>query len=268
MMISWMNEPPRATRPAGFVYVGQDTYVLGPRDGDSARYFYSDSATSCIILILEGGDRAQRPLVALTHLSCAERLHAFFDLVESQFCGPVALFALGAHPPSDEASQRNCRVLMAWMLAHAPNASTSSSGWWLSQTTLALGFRVPDRVRSGCAGIDLHTGIVSTQAYALTEQQRDPTGGVQTLFTMFGLALRPPLVLREVGQEFSPAEIESLVQLARNAHWEQIAGLDDGALLALFSSTPDDELPWFAAGLRASADYVRSHRRSSAGILR
>lgn len=265
MTIAWVDEPPQTTLPEGFLYVGENTYYLGPRDAESARYLYSDSATSCIILIVEGRDHHNHPLIAFAHLSCEERFGAFVELVERRFYGPAALFALGANPPSAEASKHNCHMLMPWIQAHTPPGHAEIPGttaWYVDQVTLALGFRVSEKERSGCVGIDVCTGIVSTQAYVLAHWQRDPTGGVQTLFSIFGLALNPPLKLHDVTKAFTPQEIGHLVRAAQATHWEQVARIDDRRLLSLFSSTPDDELPWFCENLRISAEYVRNYANS------
>ena len=259
MTITWTHEPPHTELPEGFLYVGQDNFYVGPRNSEWPRCIYSDSATSCIILILEGYGRDKQPLIALTHLSCAERFWAFSDIADQHFQGPVALFALGANPPGADSSKHNSRLLLDWIHRHQPRRHAEiprTSAWYFEQTTLALGFRVPEKERSGCAGIDAQTGIVSTQAYALTDAQRDSTGGVQTLFSIFGLMLDPPLVLHDATQDFSSEEIEELIHAAKDAHWENIMQMDAGQIPNLFSSTPDDELPWFSDTIRASAEYV------------
>ena len=262
MTVTWTHDPPRTELPENFLYVGQDNYYLGPRDSEWPRCIYSDSATSCIILTLEGYGRDKQPLIAFTHLSCAERFWAFFDIADQHFQGPAALFALGANPPTADSSKRNRHILIDWIHRHQPplHAGTlRTKTWYLDQAALALGFRVPEKERSGCAGIDVHTGIVSTQAYALTEEQHDLTGGVQTLFSIFGLTLDPPLMLHDATKEFCSEHIEQLVQVAKDAHWERIIQMNTRQLLHLFSSTPDDELPWFSNTLRTSAEYVMRH---------
>ncbi len=259
MTITWLHDPPQSSVPDGFLYVGQDNYYLGSQDSRTPGYVYSDSATSCIILILEGRSCDNHPQIALTHMSCEERILAFFDLVDQHFRGPVAVFALGANPPSADTSKRNRRILLRWIHAHTPSCPAGiSSDWYIDQATLALGFRIPEKERSGCAGIDVGTGTVSTQAYALTELQRDPTGGVQTLFSIFGLAVDPPLALHDATQAFHAEHIEQLVRVAKDAHWERIASMDSRRILALCSSTPDDELPWFCDTLRDSARLVQN----------
>jgi len=87
----------RYEKPEGFLYVGQDNYYIGTNDSD-IKYLYSDSATSCIIVIIEGTNKHGEPIVALTHLSRLERFKTFFNLVESHFYGEISVFAQGANP--------------------------------------------------------------------------------------------------------------------------------------------------------------------------
>lgn len=58
---------------------------------------------------------------------------------------------------------------------------------------------------------------VSNDRIYLTEEQRDPTGGVQTLFCMYG----NPDLIRNQAKSFSYDEIEVLVQEAHNNNLEQ-----------------------------------------------
>ena len=119
---------------------------------------------------------------------------------------------------------------------------------------------VPQRNWNGCAGIDVVTGTVSTQAYHLTDTQRDPTSGVQTLFSIFGLSINPPMVLHNAAEPFLQEHIDQLVQQARAIHWTAILEMTDTQLLETYSSTPYDEIPWFCENLRVSARYVKKYR--------
>jgi hypothetical protein len=255
-------ESPQTILPEGLIYVGQDCYYLASRDAGSPQYLYSDSATSCVILILEGAGHDECLLIALTHLSCYERFRAFFDLVDRHFSGPLSVFAVGANPPSAELSQYNSRIVLHWILTHTPSQagrSIANTNWYIEPVSLALDLRVSEKARSGCAGIDVRTGIVSTQAYVLADAQRDPTGGVQTLFSIFGLQTDPPMLLHNSAEPFCEDEITRLVEQAERAHWTAILEMTDGQILTNYSSTPDDEVPWFCEGLRASARYVKKY---------
>lgn len=260
MKVTWTYDPRQTRLPDGFIYVGQDSYYLTSHHDSSPCYLYSDSATSCVILILEGRDRNNLPLVALTHLSCYERFQAFFERVDQHFSGGVSVFTLGANPPSAVQSQYNSQTVLHWILTHTPlreGQTLAEADWYVDQMTLALGFRLPEKERSGCAGIDVQTRNVSTQAYALTEIQRDQTGGVQTLFSLFGLYVKPAMVLHNVAETFSEDEVKQLVHEAERANWTVLLEMTDDQILASCSSTPDDEVPWFCESLRNSARYVK-----------
>lgn len=266
MMVTWVHDPPLTKLPEGFMYVGQDCYYLVSQTDahqlNSPKYLYSDSATSCIILILEGTGHDNQAQWIMTHLSCSERFLAFFDLADRLFSGPVSLFALGANPPSAEPSKRNRRTLLEWIQAHRHSQqfrSRDHADWYIDQVTLALGLRVPQKERNGCAGIDLQTSTVSTQSYTLTDQQRDPNGGIQTLFSIFGLSTNPPMALHNVAESFRENQIRQLVEQAERVHWTAILEMTDAQILASCSSTPDDEVPWFCETLRASAGYVKNY---------
>jgi hypothetical protein len=200
--------------------------------------------------------------MALTHLSCYERFLAFFDRVDRHFSGAVSVFTIGANPPSAAPSQDNSRTVLHWIVAHTPfreGQTLAGTDWYFEQVTLALGFGLPERECSGCAGIDVRTGDVSTQAYALTETQRDPTGGVRTLFSIFGLHVNPAMVLHNVAESFSEDEVKRLVHEAERANWKALLEMTDAQILANCSSTPDDEVPWFCESLRNSARYEKEY---------
>jgi len=247
----------------GFYYVAQDNYYLArlnaPQPERPVNYLYSDGATSCLILIVTGRDLQHHPIVALAHLSCPERLAQFFDLVEEQFVGAVMLFAQGANPPTAEAARANAQAVREWVQHHRRSCQRHAD-WHLARVSLALGTGRPQETRDSCYGIDLNTLAVSQRPWLLTETQRDPTGGVQTLFAVFGLQMSPPMPLHNAAEPFSPAQIARLVQTARAANWPAVLTLTDAEILYACSSTPADEPPWFVATIRASARYVQYYQ--------
>lgn len=265
--------------PEGFLYVGQDNvYVANlnaPDPRSPVRYLYSDSATSCIIVVVEGKDAAGNPLVALAHLSRTDRFLAFFALVAGTFVGPVNVFAQGANPPQPAVkagvatytSLQNEQTVIQWVQANTyiPPATGPSQppAWFIQQSTLSLGLGDPNQDDRGCYGIDLGTMTVSNQAFGLTPLQRDPTGGVQTLFCVFGLQASPPIVLQPATQSFTEEQIAALVALANQAGWTSILYMTAGEVLDKYSSTPQYEAPWFYETLRMSAAFVRDYNNPS-----
>ena len=262
-------------KPKGFLYVGQDNYYIGPKDG-TAMYLYSDSATSCVIVIIEGKNEAGQPIVALTHLSRLERFQTFFNLIETKFVGEIAVFAQGANPshlsnnPNDTTSLRNTNSLLTWINSHTstdkegnieiPPADTYKHKFYIKSLTLSLGLGNPQKDDRGCFGIDLSTMIVSNKRFSLTLEDRDSTGGQQTLFCVFGLKVNPQIHLHYVLSDFSKEEVDVLVIAAKKDKWEGIAKMTDAEILDNYSSTPQYEAPWFCDTMRESSNYVINYK--------
>ncbi|RNC85693.1 MAG: hypothetical protein ED557_02670 [Balneola sp.] len=269
------NNPPKDVLPNGFYYISQDNYYIAnlnsPNPENPEKYLYSDSATSCIIIIVEGKDKANNPIIALAHLSRTERFHRFFEIVGENFIGACNVFAQGANPPqpavkgdsTDYTSLQNTQTTVDWINnnIYVPNQQKEPPAWYFEECTLALGQGNPQIDDRGCYGIDLTTMIVSNQRYELTEEQRDPTGGVQVLFCVFGLQVNPPIVLPLSTDGFTDEQIDLLVQKANSESWTDILYMTKDEVLNKYSSTPQYEVPWFFDSLRISAQYVLAHSK-------
>jgi hypothetical protein len=259
------HEPLNAEVPDGLFYVPQDNYYLAnlSTPETTVKYLYSDGATSCIIVIIAGQDALKNPLVAVSHLSSHPHFLQFFHLVAKHFCGAIAVFAQGANPPDADDSKHNIISLLRWLQAHSkkPPTQQAGTGWYINQITLTLGTGHPQEDNRGCAGIDLATLTVSNQGYLFTEAQRDPTGGVQSLFSIFGLTIEPPMALHNAREAFHQKQIDRLVMQAQAYNWTDILDMTEEQVLAMCSSTPEYEAPWFYAMLRNSALYVKNYGR-------
>ena len=253
--------------PAGLQYVPQDNYYLAdlsvPETSLPVSYLYSDGATSCIIVIVVGQKKASatNTLVALAHLSRQETFEAFFELVEQRFFGEIALYAQGANPPeiNDEMGDilTNEQILKTWVDKLA--LSIPDQNLRVTQQILALGEGSPLVHNRDCLGIDLKTLQVSKQRLPVTETHRDGQDGLQTLFSLFGQELQPPLMLRPANQLFTKRQIIDLVTIAFHYNWIDILPMSDEEMLHYFSTTPQYEVPWFCDALRQSALYVKHH---------
>lgn len=250
--------------PQGFYYVDQDNYIIAnlnqPNAINPEQYLYSDSATSCIIVVVEGLDADSNPIVALTHLSRLDRFETFFGIVGETFVGKVNVFAQGANPSDAQDSQANSDTLLAWIDANRTGKAGSSAQWFIENVTLALGMGNPQEDHRGTYGIDLVTMTVSNDAFDLTLVDRDPTGGLQILYCVFGLQVTPSIRLHHAGTPFTTEEIALLVaeaNLPKN-NWISFLYKTPAEILKL-SSTPTCEVPWFFAELRAAAMYVKNH---------
>lgn len=262
-------------KPEDFLYIGQDNYYIVPTDGN-LKYLYSDSATSCIIVIVEGKDKDGQAIVALTHLSRVERFNTFFNYIETLFVGEVSVFAQGANPsqltnnPSDTTSLRNENSLLSWVVSHTstdknenveiPPSSVYKHNFYIESLTLSLGIGDPQEGDKGCYGIDLATMIVSNKRLDLKLKDRDPSGGLQTLFCVFGLKVLPQIHLHYALSDFTKESIDALVAKAKEKKWQNIATMSDDEILNQYSSTPKYESPWFCDTMRESSNYVINYK--------
>lgn len=269
MKFKFCNEKPKSDLPEGFYYVSQDNFYIAnlnqPNQNMLEKYLYSDSATSCIIIIVEGKDQQNNPIVAVTHLSREQRFQEFFKMVDRIFYGETSVFAQGSNPPSESASIQNTDTVLNWITAnnkvqYDQCPPDQKPQWYISQTTLSLGLGDPLTDDRSCYGIDLDTMTVSNQCFTLTDVQRDPSGGVQTLFCVFGLKITPQAVLHKTDEDFPKAQVDLLVQAAKANQWEDILYMTKDEVLNKYSSTPQYEVPWFFSTLRESAMFVKNYK--------
>lgn len=262
--------PKNNNLPDGFFYIGQDNYFISNLNNQAdknKKYLYSDSATSCIIVIVEGKDKDNNPIVALCHLSRTERFITFFELVSKTFYGNVSVFAQGTNPPEPAlkdnvytyTSLQNEQTVINWVnnnIYIPPTSGGRTPSWYISQSSLSLGLGNPQLDDRGCYGIDLGTMIVSNEEFILTPLQRDPTGGIQTLYCVFGLKVNPQIILQPATEDFTADQIKLLVAEANKENWISILKMTKDEVLNKYSSTPQYEAPWFYESLRFSAEYV------------
>ena len=276
MKLSYSENPATKELPEGFYYISQDNYYIAnlnsPNSDKPEKYLYSDSATSCVIVIVEGKDKNGNPIVALSHLSRTERFLKFFEIVAATFAGTTNVFAQGANPPSPGYSSetnkysydalQNQQTVINWVNDHmyVPSSGGTPPNWYIEQSSLALGTGNPQLGHRSCFGVDLETMIVSNQEFELTSVQRDPTLGSQVLYCVFGLNVTPKIVLQHSTVPFNRGQIEALVTEAVSQGWLDILGMTKDELLNKYSSTPMYEVPWFFGLLRESANYVKNNQ--------
>lgn len=251
--------------PPACLYVSQDNYGLVRPEATGYRYLYSDSATSCVILALAGKGPGGEALALLAHVSQPRRWQALFRMIDERFAGPVRVWARGANPGAAAASVSNTQELTRWLERHAAAPrGRDAAPWHVARASLRLGEGDPRDHHA--YGLDLERRVASERSFRLTPEQRDPTGGVQTLFSMFGASVPgcPPLWNAE--EPFPRSVQRALAATARRAGWTALARLRDQDILDVCSSTPAHELPWFAETMRMSARLVEQLAgRESAG---
>ncbi len=238
-----------------FYYVSQDNYYFCNRDKDVT--LYCDSATSCIVIIVTGKDKTGKELVGISHLSRPGRFKRFFEEVKIRFSGEICVYASGANPPEpclksdgtyDSTALRNAKQVADWI----SNGNTN-----VKQVTMNFGQNNPAIYTNNldCYSISLSDLRVSNDRLYLTDIDRDPTSGVQTLFCVYG----DPNTIRDQSLAFTTEEIDTLVRAARNNDFGKAAYMTDEQILKTYSSTPDFEVPWFCSTIRAAGKFTNDY---------
>ncbi len=256
------TDAPRQTQlPPQFFYVNQDNYIIVPRhDHGNPRYLYSDSATSCVIFVMQGYNAAGEEIVMLSHTSGDVRSEKLLSIVDETFVGPVWLWAQGANPPQMASSIKNKEMMEGWLERYK---SPDENPWYVEQSECFLGEGDPRIGNLGELGVDLIQGVVSNRSFHLSSEERDPTLGVQSLFTLFGRHIQTPMLVWDAVKPFPEHLVDSLVVAAFHAGWDSLLNLDHETILKHCSTTPDFEPDWFVETLLQSAHYV--HKRIVAG---
>lgn len=99
--------------PKGFFYADQANYVVvNPAKEPEKTYLYSDSATSCIIVIVCGQNAAGDKIVSLSHVDSPDCITSYFtDVLDKYFTGSVSFYAQGANPPGNKSAVENAVAL-------------------------------------------------------------------------------------------------------------------------------------------------------------
>jgi hypothetical protein len=254
----------------GVFYVSQDNYVFTYTQSGVKLRLYADSATSCIIVILRG-TRDHR--IGIAHLSRTARFDDFFDMAAVVFKEEptVYVYASGANPMEpipisdgiDYTAFRNTNTIRNWISTHAfipgdNNELPPPPRIYGNMIQVGLGNPSVYSNSFDCFGIALsgHEVSATRDRETLTLQDRDPTGGLQTLFCMFG----DQASVRAQVSAFSALEKQVLVALARNKNFGKAAYMTDEQILNTYSSTPAFEVPWFCDTIREAAKYVNAHK--------
>lgn len=238
-----------------FFYVSQDNYYIADLENGKDITYYCDSATSCIIIFAVGKDSNGNKKATISHLSRPGRFEMFFSIAEELFENDrnVHIYASGANPPSDDTADRNAKQVTEWV-------SLMKSKGWKSDVSFGKGDPSVYNNNLDCYSLhcDGHGNInVSNDRIYLTVDQRDPTGGLQTLFCVFG----DENTIRLQTDIFSESEIVKLVEDGKKKKFDLAATMDDDQILKHFSSTPQYEVPWFCDTIRQAGLYVKNHMK-------
>ncbi|MDL2318747.1 hypothetical protein LJC74_06715 [Eubacteriales bacterium OttesenSCG-928-A19] len=224
---------------------------------------YCDSAASCIIIIVTGATNAfgsKREAIAISHLSRPGRFSAFFSIIKRYFTyGDLQIYAAGANPPEpyqktsgeyDYTARNNALQVMQWI-------DSIKDG--VKQVSLRFGEGNPaiEKNNLDCLGISAHSLQTSNARITLTLDERDPTGGLQTLFCMYA----NPSLIRNQSKEFTDTQKTELVRIAHGKSLHTYVNAKDEVILKTFSSTPEFEVPWFCDTIRQAARYVEKNHK-------
>lgn len=259
-----MTSEIQATSEQPFYYVAQDNYLFY-RMSYLGQHLYCDSATSCIVLIVIGDIAVKgNATVLISHLSRPGRFRAFFDLVEGNFLqgSGISIYASGANPPEpckksdgtyDYTACNNVLQVSEWV------SGLSKKGIKVNQLSMSFGQGDPSVYENNldCFGVVTKPVLkISNDRIKLTGNDRDPTGGLQTLFCIYG----SPNKIRKQSDNFAKNEQDTLVSLAKDDDFQRAVNMTDEEILKGYSSTPDFEVPWFAETIRTAAEFVVNYK--------
>jgi len=248
--------PPQNT----FKYVDQGNYVIIPLDNPQGiSTIYSDSATSCIILVALGTMTTGNNGVTVAHLDSPACINTFFELLKESFSSNVQIYAQGANPKDNSVSKDNATALKAALL---------TAGGLIVEQDLYLLEGDPRDDNRGDWGIiieDDDNAIVTNQPYTLELTDRDPTCGGQSIYCILRRQETPPEQLRNALLPFTFNELIELVKLALTYYkdssdsktaFTNIINMQNEEILETWSTTPEFEAPWFSDQLKQASCFA------------
>lgn len=244
----------------GFYYVDQGNYQSLKLQPGSGLTIYSDSATSCIVVIAV----ANTPLgnvVTLAHLDSPACIQAFFSIIAAHGADGATyqVFAQGANPPDNQTSKENADQL---------RASLTTLGSKVTSAKLFLLEGDPREHNRGQLGLTFKpdgSAVATNQPYTLQLFQRDPSCGGQTVYCIMRRQEQPPVQIRDAGLPFTHAELVELssiaLQFRKNPQdpstaFTNIVNLQSEEIRQNWSTTPAFEAPWFSDQLKLGAAFA------------
>lgn len=248
--------PPKKT----FKYVDQGNYVIIPLyNPQGISTIYSDSATSCIIVVALGTLKTGMNGVSVAHLDSPECINNFFELLKEKYSSNVQIYAQGANPEKNSVSQNNASAL---------KAALSAAGNLIVEQQLFLMEGNPREENRGDWGINIvddDNTTVTNQPYTLELSERDPTCGGQSIYCILRRQETPPVQLRNALSPFTLNELVELVKLALayqkdssdpKTAFTNIINMQNEEILNTWSTTPEFEAPWFSDQLKQASCFA------------
>jgi len=248
--------PPKKT----FKYVDQGNYVIIPLyNPQGISTIYSDSATSCIIVVALGTLKTGMNGVSVAHLDSPECINNFFELLKEKYSSNLQIYAQGANPEKNSVSQNNASAL---------KAALSAAGNLIVEQQLFLMEGNPREENRGDWGINIvddDNTTVTNQPYTLELSDRDPTCGGQSIYCILRRQETPPVQLRNALSPFTLNELVELVKLALayqkdssdpKTAFTNIINMQNEEILNTWSTTPEFEAPWFSDQLKQASCFA------------
>lgn len=251
------SNDPIAKPASNFIYVDQGNYQSVELVEGESFTIYSDSATSCIITIVMA-NKGEQHIATLAHLDSPDCIEAFFDIIAAQGADSYQIVAQGANPPDNDTAQANADQIQTSIDALAN----------VTQSDLYLKEGNPNEGNRGDFGLIYSGGKGATatnQPYSLELYDRDPTCGGQTVYCIMRRQENPPVQIRDASQPFTYPELVELVAIAVDYQTDpddpktaftNAVNLQGEDVRQLWSSTPDDEAPWFSDQLKMGSAFA------------
>ena len=257
------GNPPIPKPGSGFHYVDQGNYLtLDIPPQGTAMTLYSDSATSCIIVIIVATHN-EETTATLAHLDSPDCIKSFFDYITAQQPEMIQVFAQGANPPDNSTSQAN-----AAQLKEEVKVLSDSDIVDVEKKSLYLLEGNPRKDNRGDFGFQISEkgdASVTNQPYTLKLTDRDPTCGGQSVYCIMRRQESPPIELRNAALPFTHSELVELSSIAikyrktasdPTTAFVNIVNMENTEILNSWSSTPKYEAPWFSDQLKQGACFA------------
>jgi hypothetical protein len=244
----------------GFHYVDQGNYLTLPVTKDVLTV-YSDSATSCIIIVILATSKSGETTVTLAHMDSPACITALFKVIKKQANSSLQIYAQGANPPDNKASKDNAKQF---------KVEIKALGKKVIEQSLFLLEGDPRKKNRGDFGFRLKSdgnAIVGSQPYTLALTDRDPSCGGQSVYCIMRRQEQPPIQIRNSGVPFTHPELVELSAIAieyrkdksdPTTAFTNIVNMQNTDILNSWSTTPEYEAAWFSDQLKQGACFALS----------
>ena len=264
LTVNLNDNKPKLPPESNFYYVDQGNYQTFQLK-DEPLTIYSDSATSCIIVVVVA-QKGEENTATIAHLDSPECIKKFFKIIEDRNADNYQIAAQGANPADNDTSKKNAAQL---------KDSIEALGSKVTKTELSLLKGDPREHNRGHFGLIFdgnNEAVATNQPYRLELYQRDPLCGGQTVYSIIRRHEQPPVRIRDAGKPFTHPELVELASIALTYHkpkdnknkksdnsrtaFTNIVNLESEEILEIWSTTPKYEASWFSDQLKLGAAFA------------